>query len=83
MWEFGANPKMFLSDLLGYDAMKMNQQMVYMGGTGESKTIIENHYHDMHFHDVKDMDGVKQILAGLPAHAEQHCTSRTRSVRTV
>lgn len=83
MWNFGANPKMFLSDLLGYDAMKMNQQMVYMGGTGESKTIIENHYHDMHFHDVKDMDGVKQILAGLPAHAEQHCTSRTRSVRTV
>lgn len=83
MWKFGENPKMFLSDVFGYDAMKMNQQMVYMGGTGESKTIIENHYHDMHFHDVKDMDGVKQILAGLPAHAEQHCTSRTRSVRTV
>ena len=83
MWNFGANPKMFLSDLLGYDAMKMNQQMVYMAGTGESKTIIENHYHDMHFHDVKDADGVKQMLANLPAYAEQHCTSRTRSVRTM
>ena len=83
MWNFGANPKMFLSDLLGYDAMKMNQQMVYMAGTGESKTIIENHYHDMHFHDVKDADGVKQMLANLPAYAEQHCTSRTRTVRTM
>lgn len=83
MWEFGANPKMFLSDVLGYDAMKMNSQMVYMAGTGESKTIIENHFHDMHIHDVKDANVFVDQLSSLPAYAEQHCTSRTRNVRTM
>lgn len=37
MWEFGANPKMFLSDVLGYDAMKMNQQIIY---TGSGEKVI-------------------------------------------
>lgn len=38
MWEFGANPKMFLSDVLGYDAMKMNQQIIY---TGSGEKVIQ------------------------------------------
>lgn len=40
LWEFGANPKMFLSDVLGYDAMKMNQQIIY---TGSGEKVIQYH----------------------------------------
>lgn len=83
MWEFGANPKMFLSDVLGYDALNMKSQMIYMAGSGETKTIVENHFHDMHIHDVKDANEFVQQLSTLPAYAEQHCTSRTRNIHTM
>lgn len=83
MWEFGANPKMFLSDVLGYDALNMKSQMIYMAGSGETKTIVENHFHDMHIHDVKDANEFIQQLSTLPAYAEQHCTSRTRNIHTM
>lgn len=83
MWEFGANPKMFLSDTLGYDALNMKSQMIYMAGSGETKTIVENHFHDMHIHDVKDANEFVQQLSTLPAYAEQHCTSRTRNIHTM
>lgn len=83
MWEFGANPKMFLSDMLGYDALNMKSQMIYMAGSGETKTIVENHFHDMHIHDVKDANEFVQQLSTLPAYAEQHCTSRTRNIHTM
>ena len=83
MWEFGANPKMFLSDVLGYDALNMKSQMIYMAGSGETKTIVENHFHDMHIHDVKDANEFVKQLSTLPAYAEQHCTSRTRNIHTM
>ena len=38
--KFSENPKMFLSDVLGYDAMKMNQQIVY---TGSGEKVIQYH----------------------------------------
>ena len=81
MWEFGANPKMFLSDTL--DSLNMKSQMIYMAGSGETKTIVENHFHDMHIHDVKDANEFVQQLSTLPAYAEQHCTSRTRNIHTM
>ena len=83
MWEFGANPKMFLSDVLGYDALNMKSQMIYMAGSGETKTIVENHFHDMHIHDVKDANEFVKQLSTLPAYAEQHCTSRTRNIHAM
>lgn len=77
MWEFGENPKMFLSDVLGYDAMKMNQQMVYVGGNGGGTTVNEHHYHvgNVELSGVKDVIGFMEGIRTLPNRASQYMSN--------
>lgn len=77
LWEFGANPKMFLSDVLGYDAMKMNQQIVYVGGNGGGTTVNEHHYHvgNVELSGVKDVIGFMEGIRTLPNRASQYMSN--------
>ena len=80
LWEFGANPKAFLKDIMAQNIVKINPQIVSMAVPAGFSTgnITENHYNiqSLELHDIHDMNAFIKELPNLPNLAKQWATSQ-------
>lgn len=79
LWDFGANPKAFMDDIVSKNIVKINPQIVNMATAVEGfGGTAENHFHidRLELPNVQDVNSFIKELPNLPNLAKQWATSK-------
>lgn len=79
LWEFGANPKAFMDNIVSKNIIKVNPQIVDVTAAATSGSgTVQNNYHigSMALPNVQDVNGFIRDIQNLPNLAKQYMTKK-------